>query len=265
MKKVLSVLCMALLAGGMIFSSCTDKQYTITTAAEPAEGGIVTGGGVYNAQDVATLTATPNAGWEFVEWQDNSKENPRQVTVTQNETWTARFKQIPQNETKVSFNDTTWTAANAIGVDYTAYNYITFYFFKVANSDQDPYAMGFLETIPGTYDYESTEGDIMHYRDMSHIFTDVDGLLGEAGAQYWGWKSQSETFQEHITAVDLNALSISGDWSVQVGDVETYATTGSWGTLVPFTGVMSNANWVMQQPESKSTKKVKTNAIATVK
>ena len=66
MKKLLSVFCMAVLAGGMIFTSCT-KNFTITTAAEPAEGGTVTGGGTYQDGAVCTITAVPNEGWEFVD------------------------------------------------------------------------------------------------------------------------------------------------------------------------------------------------------
>ena len=46
MKKVLSVLCMALLAGGMIFTSCT-KNFTITVNSNNDAWGTVTGTGTY--------------------------------------------------------------------------------------------------------------------------------------------------------------------------------------------------------------------------
>ena len=100
----------------------------------------------------------------------------------------------------------------------------------------------------------------MHYRDPNYIFTDVDNVLGQgAGTQFWGWFSLTETFVEHITAVDLNALTISGDWSVEVGSVETYATTGGdWGTTYPFTGKMTNANWAWTS--KCDVKRVKNNA-----
>ena len=242
MKKVLSVLCMAILAGGLIFTSCT-KKYTITVNSNNDAWGTVTGGGEYEENAVATLIATPNAGYSFVKWDDGVKDNPRTVTVTENATFTAVFEEVPQNETKVTFQNNTWKAANALGVDYTSAGYITFYFFKVANSQDDPYCQGFLESTPGTYDYEGTGGDIMNYRDMSYIFTDVDGLLGEAGGQYWGWYSMPETFVEVITAVDLNALTISGNWSADVASVEAYANTGVFTAVTQLKGVMTNANW----------------------
>ncbi len=258
MKKLLSVFCMAILAGGLIFTSCT-KNYTITVNANNDAWGTVTGGGTYADQATATLTATPNSGYAFVQWQDGNTDNPRTITVTENATYVATFAEVPQNEAKITFNGTSWVAANALGVDYTSQGYITFSFFKTASSQDDVYCQGFLETTPGTYDFEGTGGDIMHYRDPNYTFVDNDNVLGQgAGVEYWGWNSLSNTFAEHITAVDLNALTISGDWSVEVGSVETYATTGDWGTTVPFTGVMTNAEWAWTG-KAMADQKVKTN------
>ena len=69
MKKLLSVFCMAVLAGGLIFTSCT-KKYTITVKANNDAYGTVTGGGDYEENATATLAATPNAGYTFVKWDD---------------------------------------------------------------------------------------------------------------------------------------------------------------------------------------------------
>ena len=248
---------MAVLAGGLIFTSCT-KNFTITVNSNNAAWGTVTGGGEYADQATVILTATPNAGYEFEKWQDGSTENPRTITVTADETYTAYFKELPKNEAKITFNGTSWVAANALGVDHTSDNYITFYFFKVASSDDDVYCVGFLESYPGTFDYEGTGGDIMHYRDPNYTYTDNDGLLGDPGTTYWGYNSLSNTFAEVITAVDLNALTISGNWSVEVGDVATYATTGDWGTTYPFTGLMTNAEWTWNGKTAADTR-VKTN------
>ena len=66
-------------------------QYEITTASNPAEGGTVTGGGIYEYGSTATLTATPNEGYIFICWNDGGGSNPRQVTVTGDATYTAMF------------------------------------------------------------------------------------------------------------------------------------------------------------------------------
>ena len=276
MKKVLSVLCMALLAGGMIFSSCTDKQYTITTAAEPAEGGTVTGGGVYNDQAVATLTATPNEGYQFVQWQDNSKENPRQITVTQNETWTAFFEPIPapptpSGSTTVSFNGTSWEAANMSAVDKSSQGYLYVEFFKVANSEDNIYCDGYLETTPGNdYNYQNTGGDIMNYRDPNYTYYDAEGILSEDGepGTYWGWNTNSSSFAEVITAVDLNALTMSGNWSADVFTAEDYVTylhDGTMPAMYPFSGVIDNMPWTWNTSKANIQKKASNKKVQKVK
>lgn len=65
--------------------------HTITaTSADPAMG-TVTGGGTYNGGATATLTATPNTGYHFVQWQDGNTQNPRTITVTGDATYSATF------------------------------------------------------------------------------------------------------------------------------------------------------------------------------
>ena len=103
MKRILSVICMALLAGGMIFTSCT-KNWTVTVKANNDAWGTVTGGGTYADQVTATIAATPAQGYQFVKWDDGVKENPRTITVTANVTYTAIFEAIPNPGVKVAFN-----------------------------------------------------------------------------------------------------------------------------------------------------------------
>ncbi len=67
------------------------EEYTITTNVTPAGSGSVTGGGTYPYGATATLTATPNSGYEFLQWSDGDLQNPRMVTVTGNATYTALF------------------------------------------------------------------------------------------------------------------------------------------------------------------------------
>ncbi len=44
--------------------------YTIAVSASPAGSGTVTGGGTYNSGASVTVTATPNAGYVFVNWTE---------------------------------------------------------------------------------------------------------------------------------------------------------------------------------------------------
>ena len=54
------------------------RNTVVTTTANPAEGGTLTGAGVYNNNDDVTLTATPNTGYNFVNW---TKKDGTQVST----------------------------------------------------------------------------------------------------------------------------------------------------------------------------------------
>ena len=57
------------------------SNVTLAVAANPTDGGIVTGGGIYNVGSQVQISASPDAGWVFTGWSDGSTENPRTVTV----------------------------------------------------------------------------------------------------------------------------------------------------------------------------------------
>ena len=67
------------------------QQYTITTLANPTNGGTVTGGGDYDYGQSCTLTANASAGYQLNHWQDGNTDNPRTITVTEDATYTAYF------------------------------------------------------------------------------------------------------------------------------------------------------------------------------
>jgi hypothetical protein len=59
---------------GTIMEISDGETYTIAATASPDEGGNVTGTGDYGAGTQATLTATPNTGYNFVNWTENGGE-----------------------------------------------------------------------------------------------------------------------------------------------------------------------------------------------
>ncbi len=46
------------------------KIYNIEITSEPIEGGTTTGGGNYHNDSLATIVATPNVGWNFLNWTE---------------------------------------------------------------------------------------------------------------------------------------------------------------------------------------------------
>ena len=67
------------------------NTYTVSVSANNSSLGTVSGAGNYTHNSQATLTATPNYGYHFVQWNDGNTSNPRIITVTQNVTYTAQF------------------------------------------------------------------------------------------------------------------------------------------------------------------------------
>ena len=72
------------------------KMYTITAKVNDEVMGTVTGAGEYEENATATLTATANEGYEFVNWtvgEETKTDNPLTITVTADMTITANFQE----------------------------------------------------------------------------------------------------------------------------------------------------------------------------
>ena len=73
----------------------TGTLYTISASANPTEGGTVTGMGSFFANQTCTLNATPNEGYEFVNWTKNdaivSTNASYSFSVTGNAAYVANF------------------------------------------------------------------------------------------------------------------------------------------------------------------------------
>ena len=78
-------------------------SYTINTSVNISGAGTTTGGGSYNYNTPATISATANAGYQFVGWDTNGDNtaditaNPHTFTVKGNATYTAIFEELPIN------------------------------------------------------------------------------------------------------------------------------------------------------------------------
>ena len=87
------------------------QAFTISTSANPANGGSVSGGGSYNQGSSCTVSATTHSGYAFVNWTENGNEVSTNAnytfTVNANRTLVANFTAIPQTYTiTVSANPT---------------------------------------------------------------------------------------------------------------------------------------------------------------
>ncbi len=60
------------------------EEYSLTLVADPENGGTVTGGGNFQEGEQVNIIATPNTGWEFVDWTGDTDhvENPDSANTT---------------------------------------------------------------------------------------------------------------------------------------------------------------------------------------
>ena len=81
-----------------LVQSLQSTSYNINVTPNPADGGTITGGGVYASGQYCVLTATPAFGYVFVNWTENgnpvSSETSFSFTVNGNRSLTANFEQV---------------------------------------------------------------------------------------------------------------------------------------------------------------------------
>ncbi|MBO4655427.1 MAG: hypothetical protein J5644_07775 [Bacteroidales bacterium] len=195
--KTLRLLGIALMACGMLFVSCKkDKHYTITVNANDTTMGTVTGGGTYAANETVTLTATANEGYQFVKWQDGNTDNPRTITVTKDETYTATFEVLPAG-VYVSFGSENWKAASfdADVETFAANNTMVIWLNKNLNSDY-PQIQSRMQTTVG-----SSSNSSQRYV----IYMENGNDVNEEGYPNW----QADNLTLTVEAINLAAHTVT--------------------------------------------------------
>ena len=118
---------------------------TITVAASPTEGGMITGGGSYEGGTICTLIATANHGYRFSNWTENgemvSSEDEYSFVVTEDRNIVANFIAMPPlpivaeyhpdpNEPNSPYVKVHWAASSfeaQIGEGTSTFGYFPFY------------------------------------------------------------------------------------------------------------------------------------------
>ena len=81
-----------------LLANFSQITYTISISSNPTAGGSASGSGVYNSGSSATVSATPAAGYQFVNWTQGgtavSANTSYTFTVTSNLTLVANFIRI---------------------------------------------------------------------------------------------------------------------------------------------------------------------------
>ena len=76
-----------------LFDATTNK-YSVTLQCSPSGAAVLSGSGLYNYNESATLTVTPNEGYNFLGWSDNQGElnTTREIAITKDVLLVANFE-----------------------------------------------------------------------------------------------------------------------------------------------------------------------------
>lgn len=73
-------------------SSTITDSVTYSAQISAASGGTVdNSGGSFDSGSTLTVTATPNSGYAFINWSDDTTDNPKELNINSNLTLTANF------------------------------------------------------------------------------------------------------------------------------------------------------------------------------
>ncbi len=105
-------------------------------------------------------------------------------------------------------------------------------------------ALAFLQATTGTFDAESSQGDYAMWRDQNDLYYDEEGILDENGepGNYYNFYPDYESWSETISAIDFNALTVTGKWSEKAMTMEDYVE-GSETYNINLSGEMENISW----------------------
>ena len=235
------------------FSQVLPTYYTISVTANPSNGGTVTGGDSYVAGSTATLTARANDGYTFTQWQDGNTENPRNITVTGDASYTAYFEEVITTITQTTTFSTGWNwwtlnvdSENALAELETALG---------SNGLQIKAQDGSVAT-PSTYGWSGSlsaleVGKMYLIKVSSNCSVSLEGTAIDLTNQSitlshgTNWIGYYGTQTMSVNAALANLTATVGDKiTAQNGDVATYSTFGWSGTLqnlVPGEGYLYNS------------------------
>ena len=113
------------------------NQYTVTGASANEVMGEVSGTDTVDYLQMVSLTAVPNHGYHFIQWNDGNTENPRTVVADSNKSYTAEFGnntytitklcntvkgEISGNSSSNYLSNVTLTAVPNYGYHFTQWN-----------------------------------------------------------------------------------------------------------------------------------------------
>ena len=248
MKNTFKIFGLMLLAGTLVLSGCkkTDDdtpgvnpetgktQYTITVTANNDAMGTVSGSGTYDEGDTVRIAATANAGFKFVNWNDNNTDNPRSIIVTSNANYMANFAELPFQGAEVTANTNDVWTPGLVGAGMSNGKFITILFENYENkpNTRTVYIQGGQAT--GTFTNQGQSPD--YYWFYNHL----KETCTINGSSYPSW--MTDTLTQTITAIDMNAKTYTFTAEGELYNADEYFNNN--GNVVTMTlSTRVNTEW----------------------
>ncbi|MDR0603122.1 MAG: leucine-rich repeat domain-containing protein [Bacteroidales bacterium] len=132
------------------------RTYQLSVTTNDPDMGTVSGSGYYLANATATITATPNTGYRFVQWNDGNTTNPRTITVISDTVFTAYFASA--TVTNANIKD---LIPNINRSDYKVKRLSTIYrYYQITDADGMPVPGAIIDYTVNNKLYSSSPSDI---------------------------------------------------------------------------------------------------------
>ena len=176
------------------------NKYTITTVSSDTQRGTTQGDTTVNYLEYITISATANYGYHFVRWNDRNSENPRQVKVTKDMTYTATFDKNIYNISLQSKNGTIESVTQAAYLDNVT---------MMAVAD---YGYHFAQWSDGVTDNPRT---FVITQDTTFIAEFAQTYSGKFGDNlYWGYANDT------LTITGTGAMYDERPWGLLVDKIQ---------------------------------------------
>ena len=227
MKSIFKFMSVALIAGAL-FVACdpetnpggdpeTPDTYTVRVNCNDATMGAVEvtpKKDYYEKDEQVTITATPNDGYKFLNWNENITDNPYTFTVTANAVYTAYFEALPQATYAATFDGVALDIAGFSDFQTNGEGIWLAQFAKNAEgtSVYFPYIVAWFEGADVNNFAVFAARGVELYKDTYY----------EAGDnQYGDWQYLS-TNSMNCTKMDLTTLTLSFTGSFKMYDLGEY-------------------------------------------
>ena len=203
------------------------------------------GGGQFDAGTTTRIWGTPEIGYQFERWNNGNTENPRNITVNSDVTYTAYFAPVGSNP------DTTTGGGGETPGDFTA-------FFTVDGTTYNGIALVSLGSDAGLFNltiYAGEQGPVF----VSFILPQTGTQTLADGIQSFFYGSESDfvqtangeyppyltvpsagcTMEVNVTTLDLNTSTVSLTASGTMLDIA--GAEAGQPRLVPFTVTMQGS------------------------